>query len=218
MRAAFEGCTIDTESREVWRHGQPVHLSLKAYDLLVRLLEGRPRALAKDELYQALWPDTVVVEANLPNLIVEIRTALGDSARTPRIIRTVHGFGYAFCADVRTVGAGRCPSGSDFWLVSGGQEWPLGPGDSTVGRGPDVQVRLDAPSVSRHHARVTIADGMATVEDLGSKNGTSVNGHSISRPTVLEDGDVVIFGAVQARLRLCGADAATETVSLDPGA
>jgi DNA-binding winged helix-turn-helix (wHTH) protein len=218
MRAAFESCTIDTESREVWRHGQPVHLSLKAYELLVRLLEGRPRAMAKDELYQALWPDTIVVEANLPNLIVEIRTALGDSARTPRIIRTVHGFGYAFCADVRTVDADRCPSRPDFWLISGGQEWPLPSGDSTVGRGPDVQVRLEAPSVSRHHARVTIADGIATVEDLGSKNGTTVNGRSISGPKVLEDGDVVIFGAVQARLRQAGADAATETVSLDRGA
>ena len=56
-----------------------------------------PKALSKTVLQQRLWPDTFVAEANLSNLVAEIREALGDRARTPVFVRTAHGFGYAFC-------------------------------------------------------------------------------------------------------------------------
>jgi len=58
-----------------------------------------PRHCRKDDLYTHLWPDTFVVDANLANLIADIRSAVGDRAHEPRIIRTVHGFGCAFVAD-----------------------------------------------------------------------------------------------------------------------
>lgn len=67
------------------------------------LVEARPRAVGRDALYQALWPDTFVVEANLSNLIGEIRAGLGDSAQHARVIRTLHGFGYAFAAEAEVV-------------------------------------------------------------------------------------------------------------------
>lgn len=217
MRQIFAECAIDTASREVWRQGQPVHLSLKAYELLVYLLNARPRAVSKEELYQALWPDTLVVEANLPNLVAEIRMALGDPARTPRIIRTVHGYGYAFLADVLAEAVEDARPASGFWLVAGGREWLLSHGTNLVGRGRDVQVRLDAPSVSRHHARLTVAGELVTVEDLGSKNGTTVNRRRVEGPVPVVDGDLVIFGSVQARLRMSSPGAATETLSLGSG-
>lgn len=215
MRLVFGDCAIDTASREIWRSGERVHLSLKAYELLLQLLNARPRAVSKDELYQALWPDTVVVEANLPNLVVEIRTALGDQARTPRIIRTVHGYGYAFCAEAQATGVERPPAG--LWLVMAGRDWPLMCGQNLVGRGPDVQIQLDAPSVSRHHAQITVKGDVVTVEDLGSKNGTTLNGRNIAGPVAVADGDTVIFGAVQARVRMANPGAATETLSLGTG-
>ena len=62
-------------------------------------------------------------------------------------------------------------------------EFRLGDGEHLVGREPGVSIRLDSPKVSRHHARVTIAGREATVEDLGSKNGTYVRGARIEERT-----------------------------------
>jgi DNA-binding winged helix-turn-helix (wHTH) protein len=68
----------------------------KAYLLLEALLKSRPKALSKAELHHRLWPQTFVVETNLANLVVEIRSLIGHEPRQPRFLRTVHGFGYAF--------------------------------------------------------------------------------------------------------------------------
>lgn len=66
----------------------------------------------------------------------------------------------------------------------------------TVGRLPDCEVVVDDPSVSKHHARLSWneAERLPTVEDLGSSNGTHVNGISINRPRLLQDGDDLSFG------------------------
>src|SRR5512145_2481085 len=99
MRIRFDSCLIDTDTRQVLRDGHEALLSPKAYRLLMLLVEARPKAVAKEVLCQALWPDTFVVEANLSNLVGEIRAALADSAHHPRFIRTLHGFGYAFSGE-----------------------------------------------------------------------------------------------------------------------
>ena len=59
----------------------------------------RPKALSKADLQERLWPGTFVAEANLSNLVAEIRAALNDPARAPKFVRTAHRFGYAFCGD-----------------------------------------------------------------------------------------------------------------------
>ena len=97
MRWTFGDFTLDLEARELLRAGAPVSLSPKAFQLLGILVESCPRALAKSELQDRLWPGTFVVEKNLTNLVGEIREALSDDAAHPRYIRTVHRFGYAFC-------------------------------------------------------------------------------------------------------------------------
>lgn len=72
-------------------------------------------------------------------------------------------------------------------------EWPLPESALTVGRGADAGLRLDSPIVSRAHARLERRDGVLTIEDLGSSNGTYCNGERVSRAT-LAAGDRVVVG------------------------
>jgi len=69
----------------------------------------------------------------------------------------------------------------------------LSPGSNIIGRGTDSDLQLLDQGVSRRHADVHIIDGQATVYDLGSTNGTSVNGHTV-RSQQLQHGDVIRVG------------------------
>jgi hypothetical protein len=81
-----------------------------------------------------------------------------------------------------------------------GEIVPLSAPVTTIGRGGAVDVRLDDPSVSRLHAEIVQRGPYAYVADLGlSRNGTRVNGRLVAR-RVLEDGDVVSFGAARCRM------------------
>ena len=73
----------------------------------------------------------------------------------------------------------------------------LSDGVNSVGREPSSTVCINDPSVSRGHARITIENDQATIEDLNSKNGTQVMGELLSAPRVLNDGDEVEFGHVK---------------------
>lgn len=101
MKIRFGECVLDTDGRVLLRDGQPVHLTPKAYQLLGFLLEVRPRAVPKSELQEKLWPSTFVSDGSLATLIKEARIALGEDARHPAYIRTVHGYGYAFAGTVQ---------------------------------------------------------------------------------------------------------------------
>src|ERR1700730_14774281 len=96
MRVRFGECLLDTDSRQLFRGKEEVHLSPKAFELLMLLVTGRPRALSKRELHEAIWPATFVTDDSLARLITEIRATIGDDAREARFVRTVYGFGYAF--------------------------------------------------------------------------------------------------------------------------
>lgn len=96
MEFHFDRFVLDTGARRLLRDGHDVHLSPKALTLLELLVTRRPDAVSKDEIHDALWPATNVVEANIANLVGEIRVALEDDTRQPRCIRTVPRFGYAF--------------------------------------------------------------------------------------------------------------------------
>lgn len=100
MALLFGDCTFDSASRTLTRAGESVRLSGKAFQLLELLLAARPNPVEKTELFARLWPETFVSEANLASLIKEIRAAIGDDARAPRYVRTVHRFGYAFSGAV----------------------------------------------------------------------------------------------------------------------
>src|SRR5262245_7697584 len=135
MRYAFGACRLDTISRELTREGQAVHLTPKVFELLKLLIDERPRVLAKTELMERLWPDAFVVEANLPVLVGDLRTALGDHSGVSNIIKTHHGVGYSFAADVRELTAGAAAveqSGPRSHLRFGVRRVALGQGPNTV--------------------------------------------------------------------------------------
>src|SRR5687767_15767095 len=96
MRVRFGRFVLDPGTRELLRGDRPVSLSPKAFELLSILVAHRPKAMAKSDLQERLWPDAFVVEKNLANLISEIRNAIADDPSNPQFIRTVHRFGYAF--------------------------------------------------------------------------------------------------------------------------
>jgi DNA-binding winged helix-turn-helix (wHTH) protein len=202
VRVQFGDCTLDSDTRELSRGGEPVHLEPKAYRLLELLLAARPKALAKRDLQEELWPKTYVSERSLARLIADLRIAIGDHASEPRFVRTVHGFGYAFSGDVSPERRSR-KSLSDFHcrLSWGDREIALVEGENVLGRDPDVAVWIDLNSVSRHHARVVVSDGAAHLEDLGSKNGTVLNGERITTSVPLANGDRIKIGAASLVFR-----------------
>ncbi|HUL80051.1 MAG TPA: FHA domain-containing protein [Vicinamibacteria bacterium] len=194
--------------RELRRGETLVHLSPKAFDLLAALVARRPDAVSKAELTKHLWPDTHVVEGNLANLVAEVRRALLDDPRSPRYLRTVPRFGYAFQADREGV-ADRGPA--SFRLERGGALTDLHLGENLLGRHHDSVLPLSNDSVSRRHALIRIDGEQATLEDLGSKNGTTLRGARIARPTPLRDGDAICVGSVFLVFRVILVHASTRT-------
>jgi hypothetical protein len=194
MGICFGPFTLNLETRQLSRGGTDIHLSTKAFDLLAMLVRERPHVLSKADLQQRLWPETFVAEANLSNLIAEVRHALDDSPREPRYVRTVHRVGYAFCADVPAAPpGGRVPPA--FWIEANGRHFPLPPGEHIIGRDTDAAIRLDSSTVSRRHARIVVSDSSAVLDDFGSKNGTYHQDARVTMPTPLADGDAIRIGA-----------------------
>ncbi len=216
MTFRFGSLTLDSESRALSRDGRPIPISPKAFRLLLVLVESRPRAIPKAELHQRLWPDTVVSDVNLPTLIAEIRAAIGDGARAPEFIRTVYGYGYAFSGAAVATRRDGTPAGKNdpvFRLLWGHREIVLAEGENVLGRGVDSLVWIDAQAVSRRHARVMVGSGLATLEDLGSKNGTFVNGIRLTATVALRDGDQLRIGNVPMTLKIFAKPSSTETVT-----
>ena len=209
----FGEFTLDVRTRRLLRNEQEAHLSPKAFDLLTTLLDNRAQAMSKADLQQKLWPLTYVVETNLAGLVAEIRHVLADPAESPRYIRTVHRFGYWFIGTVSDEPTPRkaAPAANRYWLLWETRQVPLDPGENILGRAPDAGVWIDAPGVSRHHARICIAGAEATIEDLGSKNGTYVGGQPITTRAALSDGDQIRLGSVVITFRIPPPAGATET-------
>ena len=206
MRLKFGDVVFDSDTREVVRNGQTLAISPKAFTLLDLLVESRPKAVSKADIHSRLWPNTHVSEQSLGNLVVELRSALGEDARKPRIIRTVTRFGYAFSAkavvETDREGRARRSVGLAYRLVWGRREISLDPGDNLIGRDPDAVVWIDDESVSRRHARISVGEKGASIEDLGSKNGTWIGGAKIRGPVRLADRDAVTVGPALLKLRV----------------
>ena len=88
-------------------------------------------------------------------------------------------------------------------VADDGREFTLNPGPNSVGR-IHADLLLTDPSISRSHAAITLEEGRCLVEDLGSTNGTRVNGESLAphQPRALRDGDEISFGGVSLRVAL----------------
>jgi DNA-binding winged helix-turn-helix (wHTH) protein len=214
MRVRFGDCLLDSETRQLSVRGEPVHLSPKAFQFLELLLENRPRALSKSEIHERLWPGTFVSDGTLASLLVEVRSAIGDSARESRFVRTVHRFGYAFSGSaeelrgtVSAVGGRK----SIYRLIWENRDIPLSFGENLLGRDEAATVWIDDALVSRRHARILIDETGAILEDLDSKNGTYLRGKRIAAPRKLADEDPVRIGPASMIFRIFKQTASTAT-------
>ena len=226
MRFVFSDFCLDLSSRQLLRDEKARHLEPKALDLLALLLRRRPAALSKGEIQEQLWPGTFVSESSLTGLVTQIRQALDDDPRQPRFLRTVHGFGYAFCGTVLEEGKAdgtplapsatgtrvRKPSAQVVWDDTA---FVLTEGDNILGRDEAAGVSIDWPGVSRQHAKIVVVSDQATLEDLGSKNGTYLREQKVTTATPLVDGDLFRLGRLVLEFRLVRAAISTRTEVID---
>jgi DNA-binding winged helix-turn-helix (wHTH) protein len=215
MKYRFDRFTLDPGTRQLLRGDEEIHLSPKAFDLLRCLIENRSRAMSREELQSILWPATFVLETNLASLVAEIRRGLGDHADDPVFVRTMHRFGYWFIGAVHDAAVKDEPMTPAIrhWLIWEARQVALAEGENIVGRAPDAGIWIDARGVSRHHARIVVAHGVATVEDLGSKNGTFVGAHRVTGARPLADGEQIRLGSVVLTFRIPQPQGTTETQS-----
>jgi DNA-binding winged helix-turn-helix (wHTH) protein len=205
VRVRFGDCLLDSETRQLFVRGEEIHVHPKAFQFLELLLQNRPKAISKGTVHERLWPGTFVSDSTLTSLVAEVRQAIGDDAHESRFVRTVHRFGYAFCGQAQETRERPSEEGREksvCWVVRGRRRYALAPGESIIGRDPGAAVFIDDASVSRRHARILVSDDGATVEDLGSKNGTQVQGKRVEAPVPLTDGDQVRVGSVALTLRI----------------
>jgi DNA-binding winged helix-turn-helix (wHTH) protein len=222
MRIRFGECVLDRETWELLVDGRPVHLSPKGMRFLDLLLANRPKALPKEEIHKALWPDTFVSDGTLTSLLAEVRSAIGDGGRDPGFIRTVHRLGYAFSGPAEEIPEERPPQRLRlrfaYRLYTGPREIALVEGENILGRDPEASIFIDHVSVSRRHARVTVSGEGVSIEDLGSKNGTKVGGRLLSGPQPLADNDEIRLGSIPMTFRAFPLSGSTETGASRAGA
>jgi DNA-binding winged helix-turn-helix (wHTH) protein len=216
MRLRFGELVLDTDARQLFRDGQELRLGPRSFDLLDLLVRSRPRAVRKAEIQRRLWPDAAVGDGSLAFLVSELRALLGDDARAPRFVRTVPAFGYAFCGEAREEGRPLPDADGVPRVAWEDRVVPLCEGENLVGRDPAARVRIDVTGVSRRHARIVVRGARATIEDLGSKNGTFVGGRDerVAGPAPLPDGCPFRVGRVLLRYRSAPETASTAT---EPG-
>lgn len=213
MTFRFGDVRVDPLARQLWRGAQLFHLPRKAFDLLLLLLEHRPNAVPKEQIYARLWPDTYVSEASLQALISDIRQAIGDDGRRRAMVRTIHGVGYAFTADVIEADAPpTAPEKVRAWLIGELDRIPLRSGENLLGRGGEGVTEIDETTVSRRHARLTLRHSDALLEDLDSKNGTWLHDERVMGTVVIADGDVVRLGSARFTFRVAGYAGSTASV------
>jgi len=216
MKLKFGDCVLDLRARQLVRHEQIVPLEPKMYDLLEILIKRRPAVVSNNELDELLWPQVYVARTSLTRLVSELRNVLGDTPRDSRLIRTVYKTGYSFCADVSCLPSAGVPP-AVIELVWKKYALPLAEGEHIAGRDADCSLLIDATTVSRRHARITVVSGTATIEDLDSTNGTHVNGTRICAPTRLAPGCELALGSEVLQVRMRSPSALTVKVDPAPG-
>jgi len=214
VKYAFGNVLVDADARSVSSEAGPLHLTRKAFDLLILLLESRPNAVSKDQIYGRLWPGVFVTESSLQTLVREIRQAIDEPGSRRSWIRTVYGVGYALTGNVVLSGEPAGPlliTRPAAWLFGESTRVGLFTGENILGRGADV-IDIELPTISRRHARIVINDDAITIEDLGSKNGTWVDDQRLTGPHTLSERNIVCLGSVRFTLRLAKPPASTASV------
>jgi DNA-binding winged helix-turn-helix (wHTH) protein len=189
------------------------HLRPKVMDVLM-CLAGKPgKVVSKQALIDTVWAREFIADTALSRAIFELRRALGDGGAQPRYVETIAKRGYRLVAPVEALEE-TDESGealSRFVVLLGDREIRLCEGANVIGRAPEVRVRLDSSAVSRSHARIMVHQGRAVLADLGSKNGTEVDGRRIDVPVALVDRAVIRIGPVALVFRVLALAGTTRT-------
>jgi DNA-binding winged helix-turn-helix (wHTH) protein len=209
----FGPVRVDADTRGISGPTGEVRLTRKAWELLLLLLERRPNAVSKAEIHAHIWPETFVSESSVQSLVHEIRRAI-DHGAPQSWIRTVHGIGYRVSGPVAATeraaaGASQRPAA---WLIGGSTRVALHAGENIVGRGSGDVVEIEAPTISRHHARIVVGESV-TIEDLASKNGTWLDGERLDAARPMTDGASVRLGSVCLTFRLASQARPTESAA-----
>jgi len=196
------------------RGEQIVRLRPRAMDVLACLALQAGELASKQQLIDAVWRTEFVSEHALTQVIAELRAALGDNARNPSYIENIPRRGYRLVASLIPIESTE-PAATGlslpFRLEGEEAEFSLAQGTNLIGRTADSVVLIDRTEVSRCHARIVVEGTAATLEDLGSKNGTYLNGQRIRQPTMLTDGDEIWIGRSVARFRFVAEGEPTTT-------
>ena len=187
MRIHFGEFVLDRDTRQLVRGDQELHLGAKAFDFLDFLITQTPRVVSRARIRDRLWPGTFISESTLATVVNEVRAALGDDPKQARFIRTVRGHGYAFQGETSAAATDAPPSprrGASFHLVLEDREVTLHEGENLLGRVEDGVLWLDAPTVSRRHARVVVAGGRRGPRGPGQQERDVPQGQEAVRPGV----------------------------------
>ncbi len=206
---------VEPDLDRISRGDESSSLRPRVTELLVCLAASAGKLATKQQIIDEVWRTEFVTVNALTQLIAELRTALGDDAAKPRYVETIPRRGYRLIAPTDYAEAPPTQNkgeASKFLLVDeDGSELELTEGENLIGRSPDAAIRVDTSEVSRRHARIVIDGTTATVEDLGSKNGTYLRGLRIDRASPIEDADEIQIGANLARFRVKVIDDETRT-------
>ncbi len=184
--------------------GREVRLRPRAMDVLTALALAAGELVSKRSLIDEVWRTEFVSDHALTQVIAELRAALGDSAGSPTYIENIPRRGYRLVASVTPVvesaASDHCVS-VPFKLETDNGSQSLTQGQNVIGRTGEADISLDKTEVSRCHAMITVQGTTAVIEDLGSKNGTYVNGRRLDGPATLNNGDEIWIGRSVARMR-----------------
>jgi DNA-binding winged helix-turn-helix (wHTH) protein len=181
------------------RGNEVVQVPPRVMHVLVCLADRSGQVVTKKQLIATVWETEFVTEGALTRCIAILRRILGDDASQPRYVENIPRRGYRLVMPTQPISDGQADrphQRSLCWLSYGERRFVLSDGENVIGRASDAAVHIDSKSVSRHHARVQVTGVRATVEDLGSKNGTFLEGRRLDTPCALHDGDQITVGSV----------------------
>jgi DNA-binding winged helix-turn-helix (wHTH) protein len=227
--AEFE---LDVAAYALKHRGESVKLERIPMDVLILLVERAGTLVERSSIQAQLWGPEIFVEhdAAINTAIRKIRHALGDNAARPRFVETVVGKGYKFIAPLESVtglskegergansraepSARKRPLFPRYSVTVGKQEFVLNSAETPLGRDPATGVYVDHPSVSRRHARISIESDGVVLQDLGSRNGTFLNGRRVDGPAKIHHNDVIGLGPITLVFHIARAPASTQSMS-----
>jgi adenylate cyclase len=101
LRYLFEDYALDTDRRELRRGSEAVPIAPQEFDLLDYLIRNREHVVSKDDIIQAIWKGRAISDTALTTRLNAVRTAIGDSGETQRLVKTLPRRGFRFVGEIK---------------------------------------------------------------------------------------------------------------------